>query len=57
MSSLGLTLLGPRTRRVAGWCGEYHPLDVNCGPTMETKLKSKDEIEQLVQNVCHDQDL
>ena len=27
-------------------CGKYH--DVNCGPTLETKLKSKDEIDKLV---------
>ena len=25
-------------------CGKYHKPDVNCGPTLETKLKSKNEI-------------
>ena len=33
------------------WCGKYHKPDVNCGPTFETKLKSKDEIDKLVANV------
>ena len=26
-------------------CGKYHKPDVNCGPTLETKLKSKDDPE------------
>ena len=42
----------PRAKdKACRWCGAYHLPDVNCGPTMETKLKSKDEIDQLVQNV------
>jgi hypothetical protein len=32
------------------WCNAYHPPDANCGPTLETKMKSKEEIEKLVQN-------
>ena len=34
------------------WCNAYHSPDVNCGPTIESKLKLKDEIDQVsVQNV------
>jgi hypothetical protein len=49
------TLFGqdiPRSRdHRCRWCNTFHKPDVNCGPTLETKLKSKEEIEKLVQNV------
>jgi uncharacterized small protein (DUF1192 family) len=42
----------PRSRdHRCRWCNTFHKPDVNCGPTLETKLKSKEEIEKLVQNV------
>ena len=28
-------------------CGKYHKPNVNCGPTLEAKLKAKDEVEKL----------
>jgi len=33
------------------FCDTFHKPNVNCGPTLETKLKTKDEIDKLVQNV------
>jgi hypothetical protein len=42
----------PRSRdHRCRWCNTFHQPDVNCGPILETKLKSKEEIEKLVQNV------
>jgi hypothetical protein len=32
-------------------CDTFHKPNVNCGPTLETKLKTRDEIDKLVQNV------
>jgi hypothetical protein len=32
-------------------CDTFHKPNLNCGPTLETKLKTKDEIDKLVQNV------
>jgi hypothetical protein len=32
-------------------CDTFHKPNVNCCPTLETKLKTKDEIDKLVQNV------
>jgi hypothetical protein len=32
-------------------CDTFHKPNVNCGPMLETKLKTRDEIDKLVQNV------
>ena len=54
MHSLGTTQsLGQRTL-VAPCVTRFislHKPNLNCGPTLETKLKTKDEIDKLVQNV------
>ena len=42
----------PRSKDTrCSWCNTFHKPDVSCGPTLETKLKTKEEIEKLVQNV------
>lgn len=37
--------------KACGSCGSFHAPGADCGPTLETKLKQKDEIDKLANNV------